>query len=151
MPLDEKVGLFDNERESNFESTVAMVEDVLLELGHFINDCRVEHPVARKAWRFRKGSAEVLIRLDDRDDFTHIVLSSTVVTITDAVDATALRPGFGSALRSALPLSVNGMRPTGMKIDGMRCSGSRYPRKARISPPGGGAPRHTRYATSTRR
>ncbi|MCP4449210.1 MAG: hypothetical protein GY811_28345 [Myxococcales bacterium] len=36
--------LFANEREANLESTVAMVEDVLIDLGHFVNECRAERP-----------------------------------------------------------------------------------------------------------
>ena len=84
------LGLFDNERETNLESTTAMIEDVLVELGHFINNCRVDHEGAIKAWRFKKGSAEVLLALVDAEDFVHLRAACSVMTLDDGVDRAAL-------------------------------------------------------------
>jgi hypothetical protein len=82
---EESVGLFCNEREANFESAVAMIEDVLIELGHFVNDCRIASPEARRAWRVRKGSAEVVITLIERDDYWHLRVVAAVMTLDDSV------------------------------------------------------------------
>lgn len=89
------LGLFDNERETNLESTTAMIEDVLVELGHFINNCRVDHEGAIKAWRFQKGSAEVLVTLVDAEDFAHMRIAATILTINEQVNREAL---FGRLL-----------------------------------------------------
>jgi hypothetical protein len=48
------LSLFENSREINTSSAVMMVEDVLIALGHFVNDCRVSDPQAMKAWRVAK-------------------------------------------------------------------------------------------------
>jgi len=79
------LGLFQNERESNLESTVAMIEDVLLELGHFINNCRVEVQGSAHSWRIKKGSAETLITLVDREDFVHLRATAAVMTMSASV------------------------------------------------------------------
>ena len=83
-------GLFGNQREVNLTSTVMMIEDVLLELGYFLNECRDDVPGLRRSWRIRKGSATVRISLVDRDDFTHLRVASAVLTIDEAVDRGAL-------------------------------------------------------------
>jgi hypothetical protein len=58
------IGLFDNSSQANVTSTVAMVEDVLLELGHFLNECRDKPtPEGQRSWRITKGSAVVRIRV----------------------------------------------------------------------------------------
>jgi hypothetical protein len=88
-------GLFENQREINLASTVTMIEDVLIELGHFVNDCREELPDAVRSWRIRKGSATVRISLLDRDDFTHVRVASAVLTLDPGVDRAAL---FGHLL-----------------------------------------------------
>ena len=72
--------LFANQRETNFASTVAMIEDVLVELGHFLNECRIERPGTLRAWKIGKGGAEVRISLVEGDDFTHLRVSATVMT-----------------------------------------------------------------------
>jgi hypothetical protein len=82
--------LFGNQREANFESAVAMIEDVLIDLGHFVNDCRVASPEARRAWRVRKGSAEVVITLIERDDYWHLRVVAAVMTLDETVDRAAL-------------------------------------------------------------
>jgi hypothetical protein len=83
-------GLFDNQRETNLTSTITMIEDVLIELGHFLNDCRSDAPGAVRSWHIRKGSASVRISLLDRPDFTHVRVASAVLTINDLVDRPAL-------------------------------------------------------------
>jgi hypothetical protein len=78
--------LFANQRESNLASTVALVEEVLGELGH-------DPAVARDgqhAWQVQQGSALTRISLVDRTEFTHLRVSSTVMTVDDKVDRPAL-------------------------------------------------------------
>jgi len=83
-------GLFANQREVNLASTITMIEDVLIELGHFVNDCRGDAPGALRSWHIRKGSAAVRISLLHREDFSHIRVASAVLTLNDLVDRTAL-------------------------------------------------------------
>ncbi len=85
--MHENLGLFENSREANITSTVAMVEDVLVELGHFLNDCR-DGPTAegQRAWHVHKGSAMVRISLCERDDSIHLRAQSVVMSIDDRVD-----------------------------------------------------------------
>jgi hypothetical protein len=92
---DAPAGLFDNQREVNLASTVTMIEDVLIELGHFVNDCREDPPGTLRSWRIRKGSATVRISLLDRDDFSHVRVSSAVLTIDSSVNRSGL---FGHLL-----------------------------------------------------
>jgi hypothetical protein len=84
------LGLFENTRDTNLHSSEQMVEDVLLELGHFLNDARIEQPGARRAWRVFKGSASVRITLIDRDDFVHLRVVAPIMTTDDSVDLAAL-------------------------------------------------------------
>jgi hypothetical protein len=88
-------GLFENQREINLASTITMIEDVLIELGHFVNDCRSEAPGALRSWQVHKGSAAVRISLIDREDFSHVRVASAVLTLDDKVDRAAL---FGHVL-----------------------------------------------------
>lgn len=81
-----KIGLFDNERESNLESTVAMVEEVLRGLGHVVDQSRVDSPNAERAWRVKKGSAEIAILVVDQEDFWQLRVVSAVMTVDDKVD-----------------------------------------------------------------
>ncbi|RMH44306.1 MAG: hypothetical protein D6689_02700 [Deltaproteobacteria bacterium] len=76
------MSLFENEREANLESTVAMVEAVLRELGH--------DPAARRtagtpepSWSFSHGSTRVQVSLVERDEFTHLRVVAPVM-LTDA-------------------------------------------------------------------
>jgi len=87
---DANLGLFENDRQTNLESTVAMIEDVLVELGHFINECRTEPAGARLGWRLKSGSAYVTLTLVDRDDFTHLRAAATVMNVSSEVDQAAL-------------------------------------------------------------
>ncbi len=78
-------GLFENRREANLTSIAAMVEDVLIELGHFVNECRVDTPGATHAWRIFKGSASVRISLfDDASEVNPSIRVAAAVMTTDA-------------------------------------------------------------------
>jgi hypothetical protein len=95
-------GLFQNQREINLASTISMIEDVLVELGHFVNDCRADAPGAIRSWRVRKGSATVRISLLERADFTHLRISSAVMHIDGAVPRVAL---YGALLEKNAELT----------------------------------------------
>ncbi len=84
------MSLFANEREANLESTVAMVEDVLIELGHFVNDCRRSREGSVHAWIIQKGSASIAIDLIAQTSFWAIRVSAVVMTIDESVDKFAL-------------------------------------------------------------
>jgi len=100
MKTEPSIGLFENEREANLSSTVAMIEDVLVELGHFLNECRVDAPsgeasgflaaAEHREWRVVKGSASIRITLIDRDDFLKLRVVAPVMTFDENVDKTAL-------------------------------------------------------------
>jgi T3SS (YopN, CesT) and YbjN peptide-binding chaperone 1 len=83
-------GLFSNQREINLASTTTMIEDVLVELGHFLNDCRADVDGTIRSWRIKKGSATVRISLVDRHDFTHVRITSAVMHLDAAVPRVAL-------------------------------------------------------------
>lgn len=87
------LSLFENSREINTSSAVMMVEDVLIALGHFVNDCRVADPAAMKAWRIAKGSAQVSIQILERKEFPHLRVASAVMR---------LEPGSDPAVRADL-------------------------------------------------
>ncbi len=78
--------LFANQRESNLSSTIALVEEVLGELGHPAVESRVKDPLATHAWQIAKGSATSRITLADRAEFTHIRVCATVMTLDAKVD-----------------------------------------------------------------
>lgn len=83
--------LFADGREANIKSTIAMVEDVLLELGHFVNDCRAQpERDEQHAWQVRRGSATVRIEIGLRDENPHLRVVSTVLTLDEHVDQAAL-------------------------------------------------------------
>lgn len=82
--------LFANQREANLQSTIALVEEVLGELGHPASQARRKEPGALHAWQIVKGSASSKITLVERASFTHIRVCATVMTIDDAVDRAAL-------------------------------------------------------------
>ncbi len=85
------MSLFADGREANIRSTVAMVEDVLLELGHFVNDCRTQPGVDETyAWVVTRGSATVRIALGVREDVPHLRAASTLMTIDRTVDELGL-------------------------------------------------------------
>ncbi len=79
------MSLFDNGREANLESCVAMVERALGDLGHQTGATRntdAKHP----EWRFKHGSATVTVSLVPRDDFTHLRVVAPVISTDARVD-----------------------------------------------------------------
>ena len=83
-------GLFANMRETNLASTLSLVEAALSELGHPANDSRIDERTALHAWQIRKGSSVSLVSLIHRPEFTHIRVSSVVMTLDGKVDRAAL-------------------------------------------------------------
>ena len=85
------MGLFANSRQANINSAIAMVEDVLVELGYFLNDSREAAPGdAVRAWTVRKGSALVRILVSDDQKDVHLRVVSVVMTLTPDVDEASL-------------------------------------------------------------
>jgi hypothetical protein len=84
------MSLFANEREANLESTVAMIEEVLIELGHFVNDCRRIRVGSVHAWTIQKGSASIAIDLKNHTEFWRVRVSAVVMTVDEQVDKLAL-------------------------------------------------------------
>ena len=82
--------LFANQRETNLASTLALVEDVLGELGHPPPGSRVEDRSALHAWRIPKGSAVTKVTIINRAQFTHLRVCAIVMTLDAKVDRTAL-------------------------------------------------------------
>jgi hypothetical protein len=85
--------LFANQREANLTSTVALIEEVLGELGHAPASSRIElggDPAPTHAWRIIKGSATATVALIPRPEFTHLRISSTVMTLDGRVARGAL-------------------------------------------------------------
>ena len=82
--------LFANQRETNLSSTIALVEDVLAELGHPVPGSRISDPTALHAWRIPKGSAVTRVTLIDRAEFTHLRVSAIVMTLDAKVDRPTL-------------------------------------------------------------
>jgi hypothetical protein len=80
--------LFANQRESNLQSTIALVEEVLVELGY--PAARTSDANTAHAWQIAKGSATSRITLVDRSEFTHIRVCATVMTLDAVVDRAAL-------------------------------------------------------------
>ncbi len=85
------LGLFSNEREANLESTVAMMEDVLIELGHIVEECRQDRPGSAQSWTIRKGSASIGIALVEHPmSGFRLRVSATVMTLNEKVDRETL-------------------------------------------------------------
>lgn len=82
--------LFANQRETNLTSTLALVEDVLGELGHPAETSRTSDGAALYAWKIPKGSAVTRVTLIHRADFTHLRVCAVVLTVDDKVDRPAL-------------------------------------------------------------
>src|SRR5580692_7031031 len=82
--------LFANQREANLASTITLVEDVLGELyGPPPRRIDGVAPLLH-AWRVEQGSAVATIGLIARPEFTHLRVSSVVITLDDKVDRRAL-------------------------------------------------------------
>ena len=80
-------GLFEDGRSANIESAIAMIEDVLIELGHFVNDCREDPPSeGLRSWRVIKGSATLRISLISRQGDVRLRTVSVVMVIKPGVD-----------------------------------------------------------------
>ena len=79
-----------NQRETNLSSTIALVEDVLAELGHPVPDSRITDPTALNAWRILKGSAVTRVSLIHRAEVTPLRVSAVVMTLDQKVDRHAL-------------------------------------------------------------
>jgi hypothetical protein len=79
-------GLFANQRESNLTSTIALIEEVLTELGHDPATARESHTTALHAWRIITGSAATVVSLVNRTQFPHLRVCSVVMTINDKVE-----------------------------------------------------------------
>ena len=82
--------LFANQRETNLQSMVALIDEVLGELGHDPAASRVTEPQTLHAWGIRKGSALTRVTLVERAEFTHLRVCSIVMTLDDEVDRAAL-------------------------------------------------------------
>jgi hypothetical protein len=82
--------LFANQRETNLASTLALLEDVLRELGHPPQTSAIRDSSALHAWRIPKGSAVTRVTLINRSDFTHLRVCAVVMTLDDKVDRPAL-------------------------------------------------------------
>jgi hypothetical protein len=87
--------LFANHRETNLISTVALVEQVLGDLGYPPANHRVDEPGALHVWRLVTGSAITRIAVMDptegeRARFPHLRISAVVMTLDAAVDRAAL-------------------------------------------------------------
>ena len=85
-----KSGLFENQVEVNLESTMVMIEDVLVELGHVVDKTRVEYPECERAWRISKGSATIEIALLVREGAGWLQVSASVMTPGPRTDTAAL-------------------------------------------------------------
>ncbi|MGE0545476.1 MAG: YbjN domain-containing protein [Kofleriaceae bacterium] len=82
--------LFANQRETNLTSTLALVEDVLHELGHPTPGSRIDDRGSLHAWQIPKGSALTKVTLISRTEFTHLRVCAVVMTLDDTVDRPAL-------------------------------------------------------------
>ena len=85
-----KSGLFENQVEVNLESTTVMIEDVLVELGHVVDNARVEYPECERAWRISKGSATIEVAVLVREGAGWLQVSASVMTPSPKTDTGAL-------------------------------------------------------------
>src|SRR5580704_17847945 len=105
--------LFANQRETNLASIVALVESVLAELydGSRLRRADAVDPVLH-AWQVEHGSASAAVALVARPEFTHLRISSTVMTLDARVDRAAL-------FAHLLELNAN-LRGNAFALDGDR-------------------------------
>ncbi len=78
--------LFANQRETNLSSTVALVEEILAELGHDPGAARQQTTAGQYAWRIRTGSAVTTISLFPTADFIHMRCEAVVMTLDNTMD-----------------------------------------------------------------
>ncbi len=83
-------GLFENQRETNLTSTIALVESALQQLGYPPASSRIKDATALHAWQIPKGSALTKVTLLNRAEFTHLRVCAVVMTIDGKVDRPAL-------------------------------------------------------------
>ena len=88
--MEPSAGLFENHHAASIESTAALVEDVLIELGHFVNDCRAEVPNTLRAWQVHKGSALVRIAIVEGADHPNLSVVAPVMRTDARVDVLSL-------------------------------------------------------------
>lgn len=81
--------LFANHRETTLASTVALVEQVLVELGYPAAS-RLAESGGTHAWRLVKGSATTRVTVVQRSTFPYLRVSSVVMTLDASVDRAAL-------------------------------------------------------------
>ncbi len=77
--------LFANQRETNLASTVALVEQALVVLGHR-PEPSPEDAGALHAWRLVSGSATTRVTVVQRSSFPHLRICAVVMTLDDTVD-----------------------------------------------------------------
>jgi hypothetical protein len=82
--------LFADERAANLTSAVELIEAVLVELGHRLDETRASIPGTIRAWRVGRGSAMVDVVLVDRPDGHHLRVSAGILGLDDKVDRVAL-------------------------------------------------------------
>ena len=82
--------LFANHRETNLISTVALVEQVLGDLGYPPADHRLNEHDALHIWRLVKGSAITRVAVIEHPKFPHLRVSAVVMTLDAAVDRAVL-------------------------------------------------------------
>jgi site-specific recombinase len=80
--------LFANQRETNLSSAVALVEEVLRELGHDPSAARQD--AAHHTWRIRTGSAATRVSVFPTGELSHIRVEAVVITLDDKVDRPSL-------------------------------------------------------------
>jgi len=82
--------LFANQRETNLASTVALVEQALLLLGHAPAASQITEPGATHSWRIVTGSAVTRVTVVHRREFPYLRVSAVVMTLDATVDRAAL-------------------------------------------------------------
>jgi hypothetical protein len=82
--------LFANQRETNVASTVALIEQALIELGHTAAATQPADPTAAHAWRIVTGSAVTRVTIVQHSVFPHLRVSAVVMTLDAKVDRAAL-------------------------------------------------------------
>jgi hypothetical protein len=106
--------LFANQRETNLTSTIALIDEVLAELGyHPPGTSRIELRDALAVWRVQNGSATAVIALVPRTEFTHMRISAVVMTLDARVDRAAL---FAHLLASNRGLCGNAFALDGDRV-----------------------------------
>jgi hypothetical protein len=82
--------LFANHRETTLASTVALVEQVLVELGYSPAKSRAGESGGTHAWRLVRGSATTRVSVVQRSTFPYLRVSAVVMTLDASVDRAAL-------------------------------------------------------------